>query len=324
MARNPYYSPESWDECVSAWLEELEIFGRRPWTLAQYGGEMGRFSEWSTQRRLSPVEVEAHDIYAYVREVLVGERGLGGRSIAARLAAIRGFFEWMIRHQMRATNPGKAVPTPTFRKPNPKVLTVDQLATLLDLPLRRRDTWRTRRDAAVLRTLAWTGVRISEAVALDWDHLDLNRDAATMRIVDGKGGKDRSIPIVEPLVDSLIYYYTAIAPLGTHRALFQADHGRRFSVTGMRGMIQRYGERLGVHVHPHMLRAQCATQLFRTGANIAEVRAVLGHAGFDTLAAYSAVAAHEARDALAKAARSSASRPARYSSGNQQSEEVER
>ncbi len=122
-------------------------------------------------------------------------------------------------------------------------------------------------------------------------------------MVDGKGGKDRVIPIIEPLAESLLAYLHMRLPLGSRRTMWVGESGRRMAVTTMRDTLRRYGNRIGVNLHPHKLRAQCGVEMIRSGASLAEVRAVLGHAGYDTLLPYTAVAADEARDALQRAAR---------------------
>lgn len=297
------YNTESWNGFQDRWLADLAVWGRRDATVDHYRRSMGRFSKWICALGLCPGDVAASDIEAYVRHQ--HGRGLGGRSIAAHLSAIRSFFGWLERNGLIDTDPTKPIRNPKFRKPLPRILTDDQLAVLLDLPRRRGDAWQNLRDTALLRTLAWTGIRRSEAAALDWDDLDLTDGRATLTVRNGKGGRDRVVPLAEPLCQSLISYLKTQMPLGSNRAVWRVAGGARMSGRRIAEIVANYGRRIGVTVSPHTLRACCATSMIRAGGNLAEVRAVLGHAGYDTLTAYTIVAATEARptlDAIATAA----------------------
>jgi len=252
---------------ASDWADHLEAFGRRPSTVEHYGAETVRFGRWLKDRDRCVCEASRRDIEAYVGH-LRRERSLGGRSIAARLSALRGLYRWLVAEGLVATNPTVTIPNPHFRKPLPDVLTADQLAVLLDLPLRDGNDDHHLRNALLLRTLAWTGLRVSEASRLDWDDVDLTAGAATIRIRDGKGARDRVV--------------------------FPSQRGSRLSTRGMRDVVLGYGSRIGVKLSPHRLRAQCGVDIVRVGASLGEIRAVLGRAGYDPLLPYTAVAGVEA------------------------------
>jgi integrase/recombinase XerC len=122
-------------------------------------------------------------------------------------------------------------------------------------------------------------------------------------VVDGKGGKDRVVPVVEALCSSLLHYLELRLPLGHRRAVWVGQHSDRLTPRGVREIVRKYSLRMGVKLSPHRLRAQCGVELIRAGASLPEVRAVLGHAGYDTLLPYTALAADEARSALERVAR---------------------
>lgn len=273
--------------------------GETPSTLTHYGDEMRRFSAWARTRGLTPYSTSRVHIDDYVIDIRE-RRNLGGRSIAARLTAIRQFFKWMNIREFRIDDPTKAIQNPKFSKPLPQPLSQDELAVLLELPLRGVDGPIPRRDAAMLRTFAWAGLRVSEAAALDWDHLDLTPGRATVTVVDGKGGKDRVVPIAEPLCDALLHYLEVRMPLGIKRWVWHSQRGHRMTTRGMGEVVGRYGERIGRKLSPHRLRSQCGIEMVRQGGSLGEIRAVLGHAGYDTLLPYTAVAAIEGREIVNK------------------------
>ena len=298
MAWNTLYTrvPGEWGELFAEWREDLEDRGRRPNTWQRYLRERVRFSEWAIAQGLEPLEVTARDIRAYIRERR--QTGSGGRSIAAHLCALRRFYGMLVRDERLAANPAQAVENPRFRRPLPRVLNADLLATLLDLPVRRGRDEVGRRDTALLRTLAWAGLRASEASGLDWDHLDVTPGRGSLSVIDGKGGRDRVVPVSEPLVAVLLDYLDLRLPLGAQRAVLISTFGRRLTARRIGEVVSGYGKRIGTRVYPHLLRAQCGVEMIRAGASLPEVRAVLGHAGFDTLVPYTAVAGEEARGAL--------------------------
>ena len=304
MSRNPVSNAEVWQEAVAAWVSYLEDFGRRPWTIVHYGSEARRFADWADSRGFAISAVRRVDIEDYVSHIRQ-TRNLGGRSIATRLTALRGFYDWALGREVATVNPARAVPNPKFRKPLPQVLSTDQTAVLLSLPLRDGDGFIQRRDDALLRTFVWTGVRVSEMFRLDWDDLDLQPGWSRLTVRDGKGGKDRVVPVVEPLCESLIAYVELRLPIGSERAVWVGRTGRRMAAKTMRDVVGRYGKRIGVDLSPHRLRAQCGVEMIRAGASLSEVRVVLGHAGYDTLLPYTAVAADEARSALERIAQPS-------------------
>lgn len=168
MDWNPGYNPSrlpGWDEAIGAWLVHLAAWGKRAWTLTHYGDEARRFAAWAESKGLGIHSVERVHIEDYVVHIR-DTRELGGRSIAARLTAIRQLFTWLADRGIRPDNPTTGIRNPSFRKPLYPVLSPDELEVLLELPNRRTDGPIRRRDAALLRTLAWTALRCSEASAL--------------------------------------------------------------------------------------------------------------------------------------------------------------
>lgn len=296
MACRCTYKRQS-ERLAAAWREHLAAFGRREATLIAYGYEAARHANWLSDRGLCVCEARPADIETYVGH-LRAVRGLGNRSVAARLTALRSLYRWLGRNGEIEEDPTSDIPNPKFRKPLPEVLSADQLAVLLDLPLRDGDSDVCLRNALLLRVLAWTGLRVSEAVGLDWDDLDLTPGAGTVRVRDGKGGKDRVVPMPDTLATFALRYLQRRLPLGSCRAVFPGVQAPRMGRQAAQHVVAGYGRRIGVKLSPHRLRAQCGVDMVRVGAPLPEIRAVLGHAGYDTLMPYTAVAGIEARASL--------------------------
>ncbi|MHB1877613.1 MAG: tyrosine-type recombinase/integrase, partial [Streptosporangiaceae bacterium] len=169
-----------------------------------------------------------------------------------------------------------------------------------------------RRDRALLEVLYGTGARISEAVGLDLDNLDLagaEREVATVRLA-GKGGKERIVPIGSYALRALEAYLVQARPvLAGHAragqpspAVFLNARGGRLTRQGAWGALRTAAARAGLpEVSPHMLRHSFATHLLDGGADVRVVQELLGHASVATTQVYTQVTVDRLREVYAAA-----------------------
>jgi site-specific recombinase XerD len=167
----------------------------------------------------------------------------------------------------------------------PDVLTRDEVAALTRVVGRGRTAIRNK----ALVVLMWrTGLRISEALALVPSSVD--RDARTLHVRRGKGGKSRTVPIDVGTEAILEDYAKARASYATGRRspLFCTLDGKTLAQSYVRTMLSRLAERaqLAKHVHPHMLRATYASELMVEGKNVRQIQELLGHADLSTTVVY--------------------------------------
>jgi integrase/recombinase XerD len=228
-------------------------------------------------------------------------RGVGARSSARQLSAIRGWFRFLVRERAVAEDPTKLVDRPKLARKLPRVLSFDEVERLLAAPDTRTD--RGRLHAAMLQVMYASGLRVSELCSLRLGDLDLQRGLVAPR---GKGGKRRLVPVGEVAMDFTSRYLRDVRPKYAaegERLLFVSLRGGTFTREGFWRMVRRYAVGAGIVPlpSPHKLRHSFATHLLRGGADLRAVQAMLGHADLGTTEIYTHVAQDHVRAAHAKA-----------------------
>lgn len=175
-----------------------------------------------------------------------------------------------------------------MRKKLPEVLTRAEVRLLLAQPNRRYPTGL--RNYTMMLLMYRTGLRVSEVVNLQPHHIDHSREC--IKVVDGKGGKDRVVP-VEPHVLSAVDAWMTVRSklLQKGKSVFTTLKGESLDARYIRAMMKREAQAAGFakHVHPHMLRHTYATELLEEGLNIREVQELLGHSDVSTTMIYTHV-----------------------------------
>ncbi|WP_363346798.1 tyrosine recombinase XerC [Methylocystis echinoides] len=218
--------------------------------------------------------------------------GLESRSLLRALAAIRNFLRFLEKKGLAKTDLFAAVRPPKKPHSLPKALTVGDARDLID-PAQRageaREPWILARDAAVLALLYGVGLRISEALSIAYaDAPTGGRDRVTIL---GKGGKTRTVPVIEP-VRRAIEDYLAHCPYELSGGpLFVGVKGGPLSPRIVQLAVQRLRGALGLpdSATPHALRHSFATHLLGRGGDLRTIQELLGHASLSTTQIYTAV-----------------------------------
>jgi integrase/recombinase XerD len=220
------------------------------------------------------------------------------------VVAVRGFHRFLLREGTTASDPARGVRPPPPPKRLPKAISVEDVAALL-AAAGADETPRALRDRALLELLYGSGARISEAVGLDVDELDL--EAGTVRLL-GKGGKERIVPVGSYAREAVSAYLVrgrpALAAAGTGPpALFLNARGGRLSRQSAWTVLRAAAERAGVRraISPHTLRHSFATHLLDGGADVRVVQELLGHASVTTTQVYTLVTVDRLREVYATA-----------------------
>jgi integrase/recombinase XerC len=192
------------------------------------------------------------------------------------------------------------VASPKQEKLLPEHLSSDAVVELLEMP--GGGTALGLRDRAILELFYASGIRVSELVGLDRDDLDL--DGGFVRVV-GKGRKERIVPFGRKAGDTLRKYLEvqhelcgkqdATGALGTGRAVFLNNRGRRLTTRGVAVIVDRHVARLAqrLRVHPHTLRHTFATHMLDAGADLRSIQELLGHESLSTTQKYTHVSAEQ-------------------------------
>ncbi|WP_189214304.1 site-specific tyrosine recombinase XerD [Actinokineospora fastidiosa] len=228
---------------------------------------------------------------AALREGTEEHPPLAASSAARALVAVRGLHRFAVLDGLVPHDPAREVKPPTPPRRLPKALPVDDVLRLLDTPA--PDGPGGLRDRALLELLYSTGARISEAVGLDLDDIDATDRAVRL---DGKGGKQRIVPIGRPALAALDAYLVrarpALASGGRGSpAVFLNVRGGRLSRQSAWTALKTAADAAGISasVSPHTLRHSFATHLLEGGADVRVVQELLGHASVTTTQIYTLV-----------------------------------
>ena len=211
-------------------------------------------------------------------------RGLGARSVARRLSAVRTFLSNLIELGVIKSNPGVHVQAPKPPKRLPATLDADQVASLLaisgDEPL-------TLRDRAMLELFYSSGLRLAELVGLNLG--DVDPADRTVRVL-GKGSKARVVPVGKHALAALRDWLAVRPELARpgEPALFVSRRGLRVSHRTVQLRVNEWARRQGARtgVHPHMLRHSFATHVLESSGDLRAVQEMLGHASLSTTQIY--------------------------------------
>lgn len=271
---------------VSALLQgfaaQLRLQGKSPHTLDAYLRDLQGLQTLLAERDW--LHVRPDDIRKAM--ATLHARGMGSRSLARKLSSWRQFYDWLLREQQLDANPCLGLRAPKQDKPLPKALPVDGTAALLE-HIPPEDTL-SLRDRALFELMYSSGLRLSEAVALDLADMDLSEQLLR---VHGKGNKTRLLPIGRTALEYLQQWLQERVAEAGCLAVFVGQHGKRLGARQVQKRLAEWAIRTGMdrHVHPHMLRHSFATHLLQSSGDLRAVQELLGHANLSTTQIYTAL-----------------------------------
>jgi site-specific recombinase XerD len=243
-----------------------------------------------------PQGVAEEHLVRFVRHLAA--QGLAAATQAAYVGAVKRFFAFLKTRGLLLTDPARDLTLPTSQRLPRPVLSESQAERLVAAPAAGSTLGK--RDGAILETLYGTGIRRSECLRADVMDVDLAEGVLLVR--DGKGRKDRFVPVLGRAAAALDVYLAAARPeLVKHAAeaaLFLSSLGRRLSKAGLALIVARHAKAAGVRAHPHALRHACATHLLRGGAGVRHVQELLGHRSLATTQLYTRVGVEDLRGVM--------------------------
>ena len=300
------------------WLRGLEERAYSPRTLRARRWMTGLFLRWAEERDLRRAEAVTKPVLESFQRALFHYRKPDGKPIGVMtqrnyLGALQGFFAWLCRTHRLPANPAADLELP--RKPArvlPKSFSPSEIEAVLGVP-DVADPLGVR-DRAILELFYATGLRRAELVHADVDDLDFER--GLLRIRQGKGGKDRVVPVGARALAWLGAYLDKTRPLlGTAqsgRALFLSGFGARLGVSHLSAWTRRVIAAAGIARGGscHVFRHSCATHMLENGADIRHIQQLLGHARLDTTQIYTDVSIVQLREVHARTHPSARAAPA--------------
>ena len=260
--------------------------------LQSYAQSAGR----TPQTALPLCEVSHHHIRRWIAAMHSG--GRSARGIALILSGWRGFYAWLGRQGLVASNPVQDVRAPKAAKPLPKALGVDDAVQFADFH-RGDGAWLEARDVAIVELLYGSGLRVGELVGLDVQASPLAKGWIDLQDAQahvlGKGSKRRSVPVGSVALAALQRWLALRDhPPGRSTegadssALFTGRHGTRLTAQSVWQRLQRRSllANTSAPVHPHMLRHSFASHVLQSSSDLRGVQELLGHANISTTQVY--------------------------------------
>ena len=271
---------------ADGYLDELRVVRRlAPNTIESYARDLQallNFADGSSKRLQS---VSRADLEAFVRELMAS--GLSPRSVARRVACVRGFFKFLVRDGHRERNPADDLRAPRAWPALPKFLSCDEVDRLIEQP--DVSTPIGLRDRALIELLYATGMRVSELVSVRPSALNLRAAYLTCM---GKGSKERLVPMGRPAVEWVQRYIRTGRPQlvrgGELPWLFLNARGGHLSRVGFWKILKKHARHAGLSrdLSPHVVRHSFATHLLERGADLRAIQTLLGHADLSTTQIY--------------------------------------
>jgi integrase/recombinase XerD len=280
---------------IDAFLDHLRVERRlAAHTLESYARDLGALAEYAAAAGRQPAALDRAALEAFIRQRLT--RGLSPRSVARSIAAIRGFYKFLLLDRHIQSSPADDLRPPRGWPALPKFLSIEQVDALISQP--DVSAPRGLRDRAMIELLYATGMRVSELISVRMADLHLAEHYVTCI---GKGNKERLIPIGDQASRWIERYQREARPAilkgRTSPRLFVSVRGKGLSRVGFWKILKAHGRRadLPATLSPHVLRHSFATHLLENGADLRAIQTMLGHADLSTTQIYTHVLASRLR-----------------------------
>ncbi|HXJ84266.1 MAG TPA: site-specific tyrosine recombinase XerD [Candidatus Methylomirabilis sp.] len=281
---------------VAEFLGSLQIErGASHNTLLAYRRDLTGFSDFLRAERSAIGRAGPRELTKYLGDLR--RRGLGNRSVARHLSALRGLYRHLLEEGVIARDPTEHLDTPRPPRRLPRTLSMPHVVALIEAPdISRPDGLR---DRTLLELLYASGLRASEALTLRIEDVNLS---AGYVVPTGKGSRQRLVPVGAQALRWVRLYLKTARPALARRAdtgtLFLNRFGRPLSRQGLWNVLKKCARRadLRVSVSPHTLRHCFASHLLERGADLRSVQAMLGHADISTTQIYTHLSSRAVRD----------------------------
>lgn len=273
--------------CLADLFKEYRISrhadGWRPRGIAAYVRQLELFAEWLGE---SPTlaDITRERVVEYKDDI--GQRW-EPPTISQALSAVRSFCRWTIDRGLRADDPTHKLRWPKRLESLPRALDSEEIAALwkaIQIPEELLEDepayWWLRRNRRAIFLMLYAGLRISEVATLKWKDVDLKRRYLVVR--QGKGGKDRTIPLHATLHAELL----ATKRQPPNDAVAGRPDGRPMSAKSLAHIFERWLPARGVFISAHVLRHTFATELLRSGADLRAIQELMGHESLETTQRY--------------------------------------
>ncbi len=262
-------------------------------TIRGYRNDLNFFEQWLTKNNITEISKAEVLTTSQIRSFWAQRRkgGLCASSMRRGQSALRGLFKFAIKRGFANKNPVELMDSPKAQRPLPKALSQDDVNMLINSP--NSSSLLGLRDKAILELLYGSGLRVSEVSNLTSDNLNLESQIVTIR--EGKGGKDRVIPLTPASCRAISLYtnnrFSEKPEWREEKHIFLNHSGTPLTTRSIARLIDKYSRRLAMmmNITPHQFRHSFATHLLNNGADIRAVQEMLGHASLSTTQIYTRI-----------------------------------
>jgi integrase/recombinase XerD len=274
---------------IEAFLDHLRVERRlAAHTLESYGRDLAALAMYAAGLGATPEALDRQALEEFVRQRI--SRGLAPRSVARSVAAIRGYYRFLVLDRRLRSSPADDLQPPRAWPALPKFLSLDEVDTLIAQP--DVATPLGLRDRAMIELLYATGMRVSELIGVRTADLHLRERYLTCV---GKGNKERLVPAGDQAIEWIARYQKTARPAllkgRPSPRLFLNVRGKPLSRVGFWKLLKRYGRRANLprSLSPHVVRHSFATHLLERGADLRSIQMMLGHTDLSTTQIYTHV-----------------------------------
>src|SRR6185369_466930 len=271
---------------IDQFLRSLSEKNSSPHTIKAYTTDLGQFAEFLGEGAnwgdIDHVRIRGFLSHLY-------EKGLSKTSVARALAALRSLYKWLAREGMVEQNPAALVSTPKLAKKLPRVPSIEEMTTILDGPMPEQAAF-PERDRVIFELLYGCGIRNSELIGINLDHIYWSNEAILVR---GKGKKERFVPLSDSAAIALREYSPKRQELlsrlrRNNPALVVNNRGGRLTTRSVGRIVKAIAIARGLSpdVHPHTLRHAFGTHMLEEGADLRSIQELLGHERLATTQRY--------------------------------------
>ena len=270
-------------QSLQLFLRALQGQNYSPKTVRAYGDDLTQFLAWVENNRVdwdTPTRFARADIEGFM-QYLAAQR-MTGVTRVRKLAAIRKFFTFLEENSILAANPAHTVKGARREEKEPNILYIEQYKALL------YEASENIRDYAIIQTFLQTGIRLSESAHLTLDDVDFEHRILTVR--QGKGKKDRQIPLVDDAVKALRNYvrYRNTQLILDDDTFFLAKNGTSLAVSTVKYLVAKYVKKAGIRkkVSVHTLRHTFGAHKADKHMSLATLQELMGHKKKETTLKY--------------------------------------
>ncbi len=254
-------------------------------TEVSYGRDLRKLKDFLEQQNIfRPEGATETNLNSYI--LVLEKQGLSAATVSRSIASMKAFYSYLFKKGKIQVNPAEGLKPPKVEKKIPGVLSISEMAALLEQP--DSQTPKGMRDRAMLELLYATGIRVTELISLTFSDVNLNMDYIVCR----DRGKERIIPFGREAKKALVLYLDDARKEmleGDSQVLFPNCSGGSMSRQGFWKLVKQYAKRAGIQteITPHTLRHSFAAHLVDNGADLHVVQGMLGHSDVSTTMMYS-------------------------------------